>query len=170
MNVRYGTTEDANLLSELGAKTFHETFAKYNTPENINLYLKESFSPEIQLNELVAPDSVYIIFELKGTPIGYAQLIIGSKDEAIEGSKPLEIRRIYILEDFIGKGVGSELMQVVIQEARLRGCDCVWLGVWEENLRAISFYKKWGFHEVGTHEFTVGNDPQNDFIMELELT
>ena len=61
-------------------------------------------------------------------------------------------------------------MQATIQEARLRGCDSVWLGVWEENLRAISFYKKWGFREVGNHIFTVGNDPQNDFIMELELT
>ena len=170
MNVRYGTTEDAKLLSELGAKTFYETFAKHNTPENLDLYLRESFSPEIQHNELAAPDSVFIIAELNETAIGFAQLIIGSKDEAIEGSRPLEIRRIYTLEAFIGKGVGSGLMQAAIQEARLRGCDCVWLGVWEENLRAISFYKKWGFREVGNHIFSVGNDPQNDFIMELDLT
>jgi ribosomal protein S18 acetylase RimI-like enzyme len=102
-------------------------------------------------------------------PIGYAQLILNSEDEAIKHINPLEIRRIYASQEYLGKGVGKELMQATISEARQRGCDCVWLGVWEKNQRAIDFYKKWGFREVGTQLFSVGDDPQNDFVMELEM-
>lgn len=170
MNIRYGTTADARMLSELGAKTFYDTFAKDNTPENINAYLRESFSPDIQFHELSQPEVVFLIAESGGIPTGYAHLILDSRDETIQGSRPLEIRRIYASQEYLGKGVGKELMLATIHEARRRGCDCIWLGVWEKNQRAIDFYKKWGFREVGTHLFSVGDDPQNDFVMELHLT
>lgn len=169
MNIRYGTTDDAKMLSELGAKTFYDTFAKVNTPENIEAYLRESFSSEIQFHELSQPDVVFLIAESEGIAIGYAQLLINSRDEAIKGIRPLEVRRIYASQQYLGKGVGRELMKATINEAGQRDCDCIWLGVWEKNQRAIDFYRKWGFHEVGTHIFFVGDDPQNDFVMELEL-
>ena len=169
MKIRYGTIADAQLLSQLGTRTFSDTFAKDNTPENLAAYLKSSFSPEIQLKELAAPDVIFLIAEFEGTPIGYAQLIVDSKDEVIKGLQPLEIRRIYASQEYLGKGVGKELMQATIREAQLRGCDCIWLGVWEKNQRAIDFYEKWGFHKIGTHLFFVGDDPQTDFIMELKL-
>jgi ribosomal protein S18 acetylase RimI-like enzyme len=73
------------------------------------------------------------------------------------------------VQEYIGKGVGRELMAAAIREAGQRGCDSVWLGVWEKNPRAIAFYKKWGFQEVGSHVFQLGDDLQTDFIMELML-
>ena len=169
MKVRYGTTDDASMLSELGARTFYDTFAKDNTPGNIAAYLKASFSPEIQFNELSQLDNIFLVAEFENTPIGYAQLIMDGRDESINRNRPLEIRRIYASQEYLGKGVGRELMQSTIREARQRGCDSIWLGVWEKNPRAINFYKKWGFREVGMHIFKVGNDPQRDLILELPL-
>ena len=169
MHIRYGTTEDAKMLSELGARTFYDTFAKDNTPENIDAYIEKSFSPRLQFNELSQPDVVFLIAEVEGIPVGYAQFILNSKDESIQGTRALELRRIYAAQEYLGKGVGKELMLATLDEARRRGCDSVWLGVWEKNQRAIDFYKKWGFREVGTHKFLVGDDLQNDFVMELYL-
>jgi len=169
MNIRYGNSDDAKMLSGLGAETFYDTFAKDNTPENISLYIKKSFSTGIQLNELSRPDIIFLIAELEDKPVGYAKLKMNSNDESVTGTKVIEIERIYASQEHIGKGVGKELMKACIKETRQRGCDSIWLGVWEKNLRAIDFYKKWGFREVGTHIFSVGEDPQNDLVMELEL-
>jgi len=169
MNIRYGTTDDAKMLSELGAKTFYDAFAKDNTPENISLYIKNSFSTEIQLNELSRPDIIFLIAELEDEPVGYAKLKMNSDNESVKGTKVVEIERIYASQAYIGKGVGKELMKACINEARQRGCDSVWLGVWEKNPRAVDFYTKWGFKEVSTHIFMLGDDPQRDFIMELNL-
>jgi GNAT superfamily N-acetyltransferase len=130
MNIRYGTKDDAIILSELGARTFYETFAQDNTPENIDAYIKKSFSPEIQFSELSEPDVIFLIAESEGVPIGYAQLLINSKDESITAIRPLEIIRIYASQEYIGKGVGKELMKATISEARAKDCDGVWLGVW----------------------------------------
>jgi ribosomal protein S18 acetylase RimI-like enzyme len=167
--IRYGTTGDAARLSEFAAKAFHDTFASDNAPVNIAAYLKASFSPEIQFNELSAPENIFLIAEIEVKLSGYAQLIMDSTEKSLQGTRPLELRRIYASQEYIGQGVGKELMSASIQEARQRGCDCIWLGVWEKNPRAIGFYKKWGFKEVGTHTFNVGDDPQRDFIMELAL-
>ena len=169
MKIRYGNTDDATLVAELGAKTFRETFAKDNTPENMAAHLRKSFSLEIQFAELSDPRVIFLIAESDGIPVGYAQLILNSKEEMINRTRPLELRRIYADRGYLGKGVGKALMQATIDEARRHDCDCVWLGVWEKNQRAIDFYRKWGFRDVGTHVFSVGDDLQNDFIMELAV-
>jgi len=169
MKIRYGNISDASMLFELGAKTFIDTFARDNTPENISLYMEGSFSREIQLNELSQPNIMFLIAELENQPVGYAKLRMNSHEESVKGTKVIEIERIYAAQEYIGRGGGKELMRACINEARRRGLDSVWLGVWEKNQRAIDFYTKWGFKEVGTHLFMLGNEPQRDFIMELEL-
>lgn len=169
MKVRYGTIVDATILSELGAKTFYDTYASDNTPENIDAYIRKSFSTEIQIAELSDPNIIFLIAELENEPVGYVKLKLDSKDESITGTKVIEIERIYSLQQYIGKGIGKALMQAAIDEAKQKACDSIWLGVWEKNPRAINFYKKWGFREVGSHIFTVGNDPQRDLILELQI-
>jgi GNAT superfamily N-acetyltransferase len=169
MDIRYATAADAQMLAELGAKTFRDAFARANTPEDMDAYLKTSFSPQIQFRELSEPDVIFFIAESGGHPIGYAQLVMDSKHELIKAARPLELRRIYASQEFLGKGVGKELMKATMEEARRRGCDCIWLGVWEKNQKAIDFYKKWGFRMVGSHTFFLGEDRQNDLVMELTL-
>ena len=169
VQIRYGVAEDAEMLARLAAKTFFDTFAKDNTPENMALHLKTSYSPEIQLRELSAPENIFVIAELENVAVGFAQIILDSRDDALHGNQTLEIRRLYASQEFIGKGIGKELMNASIQEAKQRGYDSLWLGVWEKNPRAIEFYKKWGFREVGSHVFMVGDDPQKEYIMELEV-
>ena len=169
MIIRHATPSDAGMLSELGARTFSEAFARENTPANLAAHLRNSFSPEIQHRELSQADTIFLIAEVGGQPVGYAQLLFNSREQGLEGSHPMEIRRIYMLQELVGRGVGSELMNASLDEARQRACDIVWLGVWEKNQRAIDFYRKWGFREVGSHIFLLGDDPQTDLIMVLEL-
>lgn len=169
MSIRHATPADAGMLSELGARTFSEAFARDNTPANLAAHLRNSFSPEIQHRELSQADTIFLIAEADGQPIGYAQLLFNSREQGLEASNPMEIRRIYMLQEFVGKGMGSTLMRASLDEARQRACDIVWLGVWEKNQRAIEFYRKWGFHEVSSHTFLLGDDPQTDLIMVLEL-
>jgi len=169
MKIRYGTSDDAKMISELGEKTFSDTFAKDNTSENLALYLERSFSVEIQTKELSDPEVVFLLAEMDGNPVGYAKLNLNHDYDSTANPKTLEIERIYSVKELIGKGVGKELMNACIAEAKQRDCETVWLGVWEKNPRAIAFYKKWGFQEIGTHVFNLGDDLQRDFIMQLQL-
>jgi len=170
MDIRYGTIDDAKMLAEFGANAFYDSFAKDNTEENIRLFLESKYSTELQRKELSDPNVLFLIAEIEDEMIGYAKINLNSRDHSVQGEKSIEIERVYAAKEFIGKGVGKELMLACIDEAKKRDCDSIWLGVWEKNPRAIEFYKKWGFNEIGTHVFNLGNDPQKDYIMELRLT
>lgn len=169
MNIQYGTIDDAKMLAEFGAKAFRDSFAKDNTEENMHLFLKQTYSPELQLNEIANPNVVFLIAEIEGETVGYVKINLTNRGDSIKDTKTIEIERIYAAKEHIGKGVGKSLMLASIQEAKQRGCDSLWLGVWEKNPRAIEFYKKWGFVEVGAHVFMLGDDPQRDYIMELRF-
>lgn len=97
--------------------------------------------------------------------LGYAQMRWGAAPDCVSSSSPGEIQRLYIVEDRHGKGVAQELMRACIREIMQPGSDVVWVGVWAHNPRAIAFYKKFGFVEVGSHVFPLGGDPQRDIVM-----
>jgi ribosomal protein S18 acetylase RimI-like enzyme len=165
LRIRYATATDNTLLAELGAQTFFDSFAADNDPEDMAAYLNAAFSPEKQAQELADPDSKFLIAELGSEVVGYARLKFGSAPSAIGGQRPVEIVRFYTCKEWIGKGIGAQLMESCLKEARQEGCDVVWLDVWAHNPRAIAFYRKWGFVEVGTQIFKLGNDLQNDLLM-----
>jgi diamine N-acetyltransferase len=170
IQIRMGEPKDAAMLAQLGRETFTQAFGAVNTPEDLASYLASAFDESIQAAELAQPGSQFLIAEVNGQPAGFARLLSGSSETCITGRQPIELVRIYSLEQYIGKGVGAALMQACLAEGRAGGHDVIWLGVWEKNPRAIAFYQKWGFHTVGTHAFVLGSDHQTDIILERSLS
>jgi ribosomal protein S18 acetylase RimI-like enzyme len=93
----------------------------------------------------------------------------GDVEDGVNGEKPIELVRLYVSRDSLGSGLGAALMQACIGEARRRGHQTLWLGVWEHNTRARAFYRRWNFREVGTHVFQLGDDPQTDILMQRSI-
>lgn len=164
--LRRATLDDAALLAELGTRTFRDTFAASNTPEDMAAYLAASFSPEKQLAELSRPDTTFLIAEIEGQPAGYSQMRV---EPDPEGGTQLELVRIYSTREWLGRGVGAALMQAFVDAGNAGGHRRLVLAVWEHNPRAIAFYRKWGFETVGTVPFVLGSDEQTDLVMERRL-
>jgi ribosomal protein S18 acetylase RimI-like enzyme len=167
--IRRATARDAALLAELGARTFSETFGPDNTPEDIAAYLGAAFGPEKQAAELADPGATFLVADVEGVAAGYAQLRSGGTD-GVTGAKPIEVVRFYASKEWIGRGIGPALMGACLDEARRAGFQTLWLGVWERNVRAQAFYRKWGFSVVGAHVFQLGSDPQTDLLMERPVS
>jgi len=166
VTIRGANCEDAGLLTELGARTFAQTFAADNTSEDMDDYLAASFNIAQQTAELADPKSTFLIAEVGGLVAGYAKLHAGEPAEDVDGPKPVELVRLYVSREWIGRGVGEALMRACVNQARAAGYQTIWLGVWERNGRAQAFYRKWNFRTVGEHIFQLGSDPQRDILME----
>jgi diamine N-acetyltransferase len=167
IKIRKGFQCDLLTLQRIGQATFSETFADANTEENMRKYLDEGFSIEKLTEELSNPNSQFYFAELNNKTIGYLKLNIGSSQTELKDNKALEIERIYVLKEFQGKKVGQMLYDKAIQIAVNSKVEYVWLGVWEKNPKAISFYKKNGFTEFDKHIFRLGDDEQTDLMMKL---
>jgi ribosomal protein S18 acetylase RimI-like enzyme len=169
VDIRQATIEDAELLARLGAALFIQTFAPLNTPENMETYLPTAFSPVIQAAELEREGTICLIAMIGGSggvPVGYAQLAVTEPPECVpEGEDAIELVRFYVDAAWHGQGVSHTLMEEVLGRAAGGGHDSIWLGVWDENARAIAFYEKKGFAVVGRKDFWLGSDLQTDLVM-----
>lgn len=163
------TIKDIDQLQKIGRQTFEETFSESNTEENLKTYLDKGFSTEKMTVELHDKNSVFYFVTRDNNVIGYLKLNFGASQTELKDQKALEIERIYVLNQFHGKKVGQILYDKAIEIARQKNVDYVWLGVWEKNQRAISFYQKNGFIEFDSHIFKLGNDEQTDIMMKLKL-
>lgn len=163
------TINDIEVLQKIGRQTFSETFAASNSLENMTQYLETGFSTEKILAELENTNAVFYIAKNENEVVGYLKLNFGDAQTELKDSKALEIERIYVTKAFQGKNVGQLLYEKAIQVATEKSTEYVWLGVWEENLKAINFYKKNGFEAFDKHIFKLGDDEQTDIMMKLEV-
>src|SRR5690554_2952676 len=164
------TLDDIDQLQKIGRQTFYETFSAGNTEENMTKYLNEGFSIDKLTTELNDKNAEFYFATFNNNIIGYLKLNFGQSQTELKDDKALEIERIYVLKEFHGKKVGQILYDKAIEIAKNKNADYVWLGVWEENPRAINFYKKNGFVDFDKHIFKLGNDEQTDIMMKLKLT
>jgi diamine N-acetyltransferase len=155
---------DADRLSQFGSRMFEETFAPQNTPEDMRVYLASSFNEARQLGELEDPNTITLLAEDGATLIGYAQLHVGEPPSCVRDRHAIELVRFYVDRALHGRGVAHALMQAALQAASPRS-QTVWLGVWERNPRALAFYAKSGFVDVGQQVFVLGSDRQIDRVL-----
>jgi ribosomal protein S18 acetylase RimI-like enzyme len=170
ISLRHATKDDAALIAEISRQTFYETFAADNTNEDMDKFLKEQFTKGRLMLEVGARENIFLLAYCDDDVAGYVKLNEGKTLEELKDISSIEIARLYVLKDFIGKGMGAELMQASIDIAMEKEKKIIWLGVWEKNERAIAFYTKWGFKKFGECDFLLGDDIQRDWLMKKALT
>ena len=161
---------DAERLAAFAARTFTDTYAAHNTPEDMRDYLARAFGVEQQSKELADPAMLTVIGEADGELVGYAQLKRGKGPAIVSSERAVEIYRFYVDRPAHGTGVAQRLMAAALEAAKDLGGEVAWLGVWERNPRAIAFYMKSGFRDVGTQIFQLGSDRQTDRVLVVPIT
>jgi ribosomal protein S18 acetylase RimI-like enzyme len=170
MITRQALASDSIALARLADQTFRDTFTAGSSSSDMQQHCEESYHPDIQLQEIQDSNLITVLTEYEGELTGFAQIRLISPKKDISGNRQSELSRLYVSNDWQGKGVAHKLMTEVLASAAKVQSDYMWLGVWEENPRAIAFYRKYDFSIVGEHIFSVGTDPQRDLIMAVQLT
>jgi ribosomal protein S18 acetylase RimI-like enzyme len=169
IEIRKATVSDLETIQKISIQTFIETFAAVNTPENIANYIKDSLNTEQLTDELNNANSQFYLAYSDTEAVGYLKINFGDAQTESFNENALEVQRIYVLQNFHGKNIGQLLLDEVKKIAQITNVDSVWLGVWEENHRALRFYTKNGFIVFDKHVFIMGNDEQTDLLMRFEI-
>ena len=169
IEIKKATLSDLEAIQKISTQTFIETFAAVNTPENIANYVKDSFNSEQLISELNNANSQFYLATADCEILGYLKVNFGDAQTERINKNALEVHRIYVSQAFHGKNVGQLLIDKVKEMALQTGVDSIWLGVWEENHRALRFYTKNGFVEFDKHVFTLGNEQQTDLLMQFVI-
>lgn len=164
INIRRVTMADVPVLSAIARQTFYDTFTGTCTEEDMQFFLQQCYNEEQLGREISDPETYCFFAETGGLPVAYLYFKEDYTNFPAEKKwKALELKRIYVLAGYHGKGIAQKLMDFILDFAAAHKYEMVWLGVWEHNLRAQKFYSKYGFvHSGYTHDFPIGNTPQTD--------
>lgn len=163
--IRAASVDDAVLLSYLSTVTFYETYEQSTPSRILSDYVELYFSERIILKEIVSQSSRYFIAFEKDEPAGYVKIGSSVQPVKIENHLNFEVERIYILQQFQGKGIGKKLLDLCEQTAADEKIPLIWLSVWIENKRAVEFYKRCGFEIFDTVDFYLMDQVYDDYLM-----
>jgi ribosomal protein S18 acetylase RimI-like enzyme len=161
--------DDAPALAAFSAETFVETFGPLYPPDDLAAYLAAKYAPRIQAEEIRDPETRYRLAFRGAELVGYCKSGALTLPAAEADKSPRELHRLYVAAHVKGAGAAHDLMRDELDFARAHGADALYLSVWENNLRAQRFYRRYGFQHVGEHGFMVGSVRDNDFIWRLAL-
>ena len=174
--VRRATIDDAPRVAAAGARLFAQTFDGLMDPDDIAVYLRATYGPVLQADELRDPGTaVWIAENEPADAVGFAMLRqralpVPVDPRAVPAARDaVELARIYVDRAWQGHRVGATLLAACVSEARAWGGSMLWLSVWKQNARAIRFYQRLGLRVVGEQDFVVGSDRQRDHVMVLPL-
>jgi ribosomal protein S18 acetylase RimI-like enzyme len=159
--------DDAALLPDLFRTCFTDTFAHLYQPGDLAAFLA-GFGEATWRAELEQPDLKLRLAEEDGRTVGFAKIGDPTLPAKLRGPT-VELRQLYILGPWHGRGVAAELMRWAIDEARARGAEDMILSVYVDNHRARRFYARYGFEVIGDYAFMVGNHADEDLIMRVRL-
>lgn len=165
VNIRRAEAGDEATLATVAERMFRDAYEADNEPLFLDAYVREHFQPSVLAAELADPAVTFFLMEDEGKIIGYSLIHGGQSHPAVASERPVQLTRIYVDREHIGSGIGSRLIERSLEEAAARVHDVVWLGVWERNQRAIAFYERWGFRQVGEMQFDFGGDVQRDLVL-----
>jgi len=168
--IRRAGPADAERLSQIGAATFLETYSELIDGANLTAHCARQHSRAAYESYLADPASAVWLAELEntGAPIGYAVNCLPDLPIPLE-TGDVELKRIYVLSRFHAAGAGRALMEAAAADARARGAPRLLLGTYQDNARAIAFYRKHGFELAGTRRFQVGERLFDDVVLAKHL-
>lgn len=163
----YFEIRDSDLpeLLNMAQKAFIQVFTEYNKPENVQAYLDEAFTLDQFRKEYQTTGSAFFKLVNDTQIIGYTKVNLTPAQTDVHEPESLKIARLYLLDEFIGLGLGKMLLEHAVDFAKQNGRNYIWLGVWEHNPRAISFYECNGFEKFDSYPFPFGDEIQTDWLM-----
>lgn len=169
ISIRQAQPADVDTIVSLGQKTFVETYGDTNSKETVAAYVDKMFNQERIEKEVITFGERFFIAYVGDLPVGFTKLSENKQPKGLNGKKKIEVERIYVLKEYQGFKIGTELIEKVLQVADGEAYKIVWLSVWQKNNKAIQFYQKAGFVIYDTDEFEFGEEIHQDFLMKKEI-
>ena len=169
LTYRYANPEECRLVAHLTEYTFRESWTEDGNESDVTHYVNENFSQEVIKHELKGSSIIYLLAFNEEVAVGYIKLERNLQPEGHQYVKPFSISRVYVMKSFQGNQIGSRLLQQAIEIATKENFEMIWLGVWNENYRALHLYERFGFERFGTYQFIMGKAISNDYLMMKKL-
>jgi len=170
VEIKPATKAHIEVLAVLGRITYRESHGHFIEDKNdLFQYLNQAFSTSQITEELNAPNTLFYLVYVDDLPVGYAKVVLHAQHKSIPSSNSLRLERIYMLEEFIPMRIGQQLMTFIEEQTKAWKQESMWLSVYFKNHRAIRFYEKNGFEQIGELDFPVNGKNYKNMVFSKHI-
>ena len=170
IEIRRATITDAIHIALLGRITYTESHGKFiEDKQNLLDFYNKHYAVSQIRKELIDEENLFWIVFSDELPIGFAKLCLNENHNNLADKSSCKLQRLYILNDFIALKIGSQLQDIILQEAINLNYKTIWLTAYYKNTKGIKFYKKYNFKQIGSIDFYVGETNYENLIFAKEL-
>ena len=165
IDIRRAVPEDADAISTIGTQSFKAAYGDTADAEDLILHLDDYFGLDAVKSELDQPGRWYLVALIDDEPAAFTKIRDADKPDCVPGARVLELQQVYVLPDKQRHGLGGQLIDASFNLAGFMGVEGLWLSVWQHAPWAVNAYRKYGFEQVGTADFKLGNTVYSDWVM-----
>ncbi len=161
---------DAQCLSDLASQTFIQSYESALPCDQLRTYVMQVFAVKRLVQEFQNPENFFVLAWDSTRACAYVNLTSSDVPASLALTRAIELKRLYVLPDYWGQGLGTRLMEALLAWASGKDSPCLWLRVWEKNESAIRFYERWEFRHVGQELYHVGHCSETVQLMTRSLS
>jgi len=169
LQLRLARADDALCLSALATQVYLDTYAVLGIRTSVAEYVRTSFSTATMQNLLANPEVMLCVAELNEHMVGFAQVGLDSAQPLVQAMRPAELDRLYVQRPFLGQRVGAQLLREAEELAAQRGAAALWCSTWVHNVRALRFYERQGYANLGSSVFVLGQERHDNRVLSKNL-
>lgn len=170
VTIRRATEKDATHIALLGRITYTESHGGYiEDKQNLLDFYKKHYAVSQIKKELKDSENLFWIVFSDELPIGFAKLVLNTNTNNLKDNTACKLQRLYILNDFLALKIGSQIQDILLKTATDLNYKSIWLTAYYKNVKGIKFYKKYGFKEIGSIDFYVGETNYENLIFTKQL-
>ncbi len=160
VSFKKATDQDITLLQELAEKSWNSAYANILSTDQIEYMLTEMYAKDELFKQLQNPNYQYYLILSDVIPAGFIGFEFHYEKETTK------LHRIYLLNEFKGKGLGKKGLDFMKKMAAQTSDKRIILNVNKEN-PARKMYESQGFKVFKEEVFDIGNGyVMDDFLME----
>ena len=169
LQIRLAKPDDALCLGALATQVFLDTYAVAGIRASVAEHARTAFATSAMQNLLANPEVMLCVAELNDHMVGFAQVSVDVGQALVQATRPAELDRLYVQRPFLGQRVGAQLLREAEELAAQRGADALWCSAWVHNVRALRFYERQGYANLGTSVFVLGQERHDNRVLSKVL-
>lgn len=162
ISITKASEKDYPAIVSIGKVSVAETHKESCSEKDMNEFIESRYNNEAIKEELADPNNIYHIIHYNGQPVGFSKIVLNCKHQNIAAENVTKLDRIYLLKEFIGLKLGIRLLNFNIEISKNNNQAGMWLYTWVGNEKALKFYFKSGFTNIGSHKFYITDTHYND--------
>ena len=167
--LRAGTPADAATRAARAMPVCLDSYAADGVRPDLAREALREYATEAFDARLREPQRRFVLAARGTRLLGFAELTLANDAAPAGGAMGAELIRLYVQPAAQGSGLGRQLIRAAEALGTHAGLAALWLTAWDGNQRALAFYAREGYADIGATSYSFEGNSYGNRVLARDL-